>query len=191
MTSFPHRHLVILDLDETLVYATNELNAIERPCDFSVFDYAVWKRPYLSLFLMRLFEWFDVAVWTASDTRYAQAIVPHVFPEPEQLQFVWARTRCTQRFNREQNAFYWIKNLNKVKRVLRRPLSQMVMIDDSAEKLERHYGNLLTVTPFFGDAHDTELRDLVPYLAQLRSAENIRSIEKRNWRIALSPQASV
>lgn len=186
-----HRHLVILDLDETLVYAADEAQAIEQACDFTVFDYAVWKRPHLASFLMQLFEWFDVGIWTASDTRYAQAIVSHILPDPEQLQFLWARNRCTQRFDREHNSFYWIKNLNKVKWVLRRPLSQMLMIDDSPEKLERHYGNLLMVTPYFGDAYDTELRQLVPYLAQLRSVENLRSLEKRNWRAALPPQAPV
>ena len=56
------------------------------------------------------------------------------------------------------------------------------MLDDSPEKLARHYGNHIRVRAFTGDAKDTELRDLLPFLNGLRSVENVRTVEKRHWR---------
>ncbi|KAB8333717.1 HAD family hydrolase, partial [Scytonema tolypothrichoides VB-61278] len=120
--------------------------------------------------------------WTASSPAYAQAVVPYLFSNPERLVFIWARNRCTQRINREYNIFYWRKNLNKVKRQIKWRLEHVIMIDDSPEKLERHYGNVITVTPFEGQPDDTELRDLLPYLSWLQTVENVRSVEKRYWR---------
>ncbi len=56
------------------------------------------------------------------------------------------------------------------------------MIDDTPEKLERNYGNHVRIRPFEGQADDTELRDLIPFLNWLCSVEDLRSVEKRNWR---------
>ena len=41
--------LLILDVDETLVFATEK--ELSRKADFIVFDYHVYKRPYLNQFL--------------------------------------------------------------------------------------------------------------------------------------------
>ncbi len=176
------KHLLILDLDETLVYATEVPHGQLTSWDFQIFSYFVWKRPYVSDFLTTVFDWFDVAVWTSSSDTYAQSIVSHLFDEPQRLAFIWTRTRCTQHYDKDSGAYSWRKNLNKVKRATRRPLEQIIMLDDTPEKLERHYGNVVQVKPFEGDSMDTELQDLLPYLSYLRSIENIRVIEKRYWR---------
>ena len=57
------------------------------------------------------------------------------------------------------------------------------MIDDSPEKLRRQYGNLLRVSPFEGDDDDRELADILPFLDWIRTQEDFRKIEKRNWRV--------
>jgi TFIIF-interacting CTD phosphatase-like protein len=60
-------------------------------------------------------------------------------------------------------------------------------LDDSPEKAEQHYGNLLPITPFTGDPTDTELRAILPYLDWIRTVENTRIIEKRYWRAWVPP----
>ena len=66
------RPLLILDLDETLLWATPN----EPPThDFRAFHYYVTKRPHLDVFLASAFDWFDVAVWTSSGEHYAEAVV--------------------------------------------------------------------------------------------------------------------
>jgi TFIIF-interacting CTD phosphatase-like protein len=64
--------LLILDLDETLLYATAQPPA--RPADFAVGDYYVYKRPHVDAFLTQCFDWFDVAVWTSASPSYAVGI---------------------------------------------------------------------------------------------------------------------
>jgi TFIIF-interacting CTD phosphatase-like protein len=182
MSATDQRKLLILDLDETLIHAREHAGGLTDPPDFALLGYLVWKRPFLDAFIAQVQEWYRLALWTASSPEYAAAMVRQLFPEPNQLAFVWARDRCTRRIDPDRNLFYWQKNLNKLKRQKRYRLEKLLMLDDSPEKLERHYGNLISIKPFEGQSDDSELRDLLPYLAWLRHAENVRTIEKRYWR---------
>lgn len=175
-----NRHLLILDLDETLVFATEDPLNYTPDCQLS--DYAVYCRPYLNEFLTQVLVWFQVAVWSSAGGSYVQEVVELIFPDANALKFVWSGKRCTQRYDLIESQFYWVKKLKKVKR-RGFNLDQVLMIDDTPQKLEQNYGNLIRVRPFEGDRHDTELRDLLPFLAALRSVDNVRQVEKRNWRI--------
>jgi TFIIF-interacting CTD phosphatase-like protein len=55
--------LLILDLDETLIHAAEK--PLLQQANFSVYDYHVYKRPYLDTFLTTCLDCFDVAVWTS------------------------------------------------------------------------------------------------------------------------------
>ena len=85
MATTHHQKLLILDLDETLIHAREQRDGIDTDPDFSVFDYHVWKRPFLTDFIKQAQEWYDIAIWTASSPIYAQAVVPYLFAEPERL----------------------------------------------------------------------------------------------------------
>jgi RNA polymerase II subunit A small phosphatase-like protein len=52
--------LLILDLDETLIYATEV--PLDRPADFVVYDYHVYCRPGLAEFLQACARHFELAV---------------------------------------------------------------------------------------------------------------------------------
>ncbi|MEM9507269.1 MAG: NIF family HAD-type phosphatase [Cyanobacteria bacterium P01_E01_bin.35] len=51
--------LLILDLDETLIYAQEK--SLEREADFYTEFYCVYKRPYLQEFLQFCSEYYQVA----------------------------------------------------------------------------------------------------------------------------------
>jgi len=171
--------LLILDLDETLIHARNEL--LEHEPHFRVGPYGVYKRPYLDEFLSFCRENFDVAVWTSSSEDYAGEVVENIFGKEHTLSFVWARNRCTIEYLPEQQTHIWSKNIKKVKEK-GYALENVIAIDDTPEKYKRSYGNLVTVQPFEGDVDDGELKLLVPYLRSLRSSQNVRRVEKRFWR---------
>ena len=171
--------LLILDLDETLVYATEEVLA--RPADFKVAEYFVYKRPHVDLFLAKCFEHLKVAVWTSSGSNYAAAVTDNIFADPTKLQFIWSKERCTQRFDPELRDSYWIKDLKKVKK-LGYPLENILVIDDSPEKLQRNFGNHIRIKPFEGDPDDRELLYLSEYLEQIKDVSNVRTVDKRHWR---------
>ena len=59
--------LLILDLDETLVYSIPQYSYKDQGYDFLIENYYyVKKRPYVDNFLKNISEHFDLAVWTAS-----------------------------------------------------------------------------------------------------------------------------
>ncbi len=144
----------------------------------------MYQRPDLRSFIEFVFDYFKVAVWTSSSTSYANEVVGAIFENLEKLQFVWTQERCIWRLDPDSGEGHWIKDLKKVRR-LGFSLESIVVIDDSPEKLKRHYGNTICVTPFRGDALDQELRKLQAYLLWLKDAPNVRLIEKRNWRTAM------
>ena len=189
MPSPSDRILLVLDLDETLVYATEK--ALERPADFKVAQYHVYQRPHLDTFLEACAGWFDVAVWSSASDSYVEAVVANIFPHPHRLKFVWGRSRATYRhvgYNDEYQIasydpehFHYIKTLSKVRRK-GWPLERVLIVDDTPEKCIRNYGNAIYPAPFEGDPEDKELPLLATYLASLCDVPNVRKIEKRHWR---------
>jgi TFIIF-interacting CTD phosphatase-like protein len=177
------KKLLILDIDETLIYATEA--SLPRQADFLVGQYHIYKRPFLNVFLKNCLDWFEVAVWTSSTPSYAIAIVSAIFENPKSLWFVWASDRCTVAYDLERFEYYNRKNLKKVKRKGYR-LESIITVDDTPQKWERSYGNLVRVNPFEGEETDDELKYLLLYLDKLRYEENIRSVEKRFWRNRLT-----
>jgi RNA polymerase II subunit A small phosphatase-like protein len=178
MRSF-ERKLLVLDLDETLVFATEE--KLEREADFMVGQYFVYRRPFLDEFLEFCFENFEVAVWTSSTRNYAGKIIESIFHKKDEISFFWARERCTVSFDMEEREYYLQKKMHKVRR-RGYDLKGVIVVDDSPEKWRTSYGNLVRVKAFFGDPDDEELKHLAVYLERLLKIENIRRFEKRNWR---------
>jgi len=175
-----NRPLLILDLDETLVHGTER--ELGTAPDFRVARYAVYRRPHLAAFLDYCFSEFEVAVWTSAGRVYASEVVAQILGGRE-LRFFWTAERCTQRMNFASYERYFVKDLRKVRK-LGYSLEQVLMVDDSPEKLERHYGNHILIPPFEGDLSDAELPALAEYLRNIRDEPNYRCIEKRHWRTA-------
>ncbi len=184
---FPHyklmqnseRKLLILDLDETLIHATEEKS--EREADFLVGQYFVYKRPFLDEFLEFCFENFDVAVWTTATKSYAGEILKTVLKEDQNLRFCRTRERCTFAFDAEEREHFFAKRMHKIRRRGYK-LESVIVVDDSPNVWQNSYGNLVRAAKFEGGESDDELKVLPIYLDKLKSVKNIRSIEKRNWR---------
>lgn len=170
--------LLILDLDETLLHASEGL--LGRFPDLQVGYYSIYVRPHAQAFVQTVAKWYELAVWTSASREYALQLVEHIFPDPPQLHFIWTRERCTRVYDPDSNERYWVKDLKKVRRK-GYSLKQVLVLDDSPEKLERHYGNWLPIPPYFGEPDDSELLELLPFLEYLSQQENVRTIEKRNW----------
>jgi RNA polymerase II subunit A small phosphatase-like protein len=174
-----HEKLLILDLDETLVFGTRK--PLDRYPDFTVHPYGIYKRPHLDEFLRYCQVEFSTAVWSSSSPEYAARVVAHIFDSGNEPLFLWARDRCTPRFDPETKDFFWIKDLKKLKRK-GHALESVLMVDDSSEKLQRNYGNHIRVSPYFGASEDDELQLLARYLETIKKCDNVRVIEKRGWK---------
>jgi len=60
--------LLILDLDETLIHSSSK--ELGRTCDLKVFDFFVYKRPHLDKFLVAVFSFYSVAIWSTRSDDY-------------------------------------------------------------------------------------------------------------------------
>lgn len=180
------RKLLVLDLDETLIHASEQ--ALDREPDFRVGPYFVYRRPHLREFIEHVSQHFDLAVWTASGETYAQLVTQQIFPEGL-LRFVWASRRCTMAYDPRTCEYMTLKDLRKLKR-LGFALSTIVAVDDTPSKFRRSYGNLVHVREFVGDVADTELRWLAEYLPTLAHVPSVRTVEKRGWRQVLEKRTA-
>lgn len=173
------RHLLVLDLDETLLHATEA--PLRRAPDLVVPPFFIYRRPGLAHFIAAAHRHFDLAVWTSSSPRYAAAVCQALFDDPSVLSFVWAGDRCTPTRDFDEGTVTQSKRLAKLRKK-GYDLDRVLVVDDSPEKHTRNYGNLVQIAPYLGDEHDAELAYLGEYLEELARAPNVRVIEKRLWR---------
>jgi carboxy-terminal domain RNA polymerase II polypeptide A small phosphatase len=178
------RKLIVLDLDETLVHATEA--RLEHEEHFRVGPYFIYQRPYLEDFIAAVAQDFNVGVWTASGETYATEVINRIFPA-ELLRFVWSSRRCTTARDWTTGHYTTIKNLSKLRKH-GYSLENIIAVDDTPSKYARSYGNLVTVREFVGDPTDAELPLLVRYLRSLLSVANVRTVEKRHWRVQVAPE---
>lgn len=171
--------LLIFDLDETLVHATED--ALEREADFIVDPFLVYQRPGLETFLLECAGLFEIAFWSSASADYVEAIVERITRAGVHPVFVWSRARCTRRTDFDLWDEYFAKDLKKVKRK-GIDLCKVLIVEDEPRKVRRNYGNAIYVKPFLGAIDDSELPQLGRYLATLSTASDVRTIEKRNWR---------
>ena len=172
------RKLLVLDLDETLIHATSA--PLTSACDFRFEGYHIYLRPHVAAFLEFAFSRFDVGVWTSAGNLYADCVVAQLFRQQAPV-FVFSAQQCTLRRDFLGTGYTPVKRLSKLKSRGYR-LEQMIAVDDTPEKLQDNYGNLVRVAEFTGDASDHELPALAEYLETLAKVPNVRTVEKRGWR---------
>jgi carboxy-terminal domain RNA polymerase II polypeptide A small phosphatase len=180
------RTLLVLDLDETLIHATE--TPLDRGPDFEIYGYAVYRRPHLDAFLVGCAGLFELAVWSSASDAYVEAVVDAIFPDRAILDFVWGRSRASLRrfigpdeYPGDFDHRHYRKPLAKAKK-RGWPLERILIVDDTPEKCVQNYGNAIYIRPFEGALDDAELPLLLAYLRTLADCPNVRRVEKRGWR---------
>lgn len=170
--------LLIFDLDETLIHATEKV--IRNPADLEYDKYQVYIRPYCKSVLNALAGHFNLAIWSSAGDEYVAYLAEQIRPDSVNFTFVWGYSRCTVKYDLNICRHYALKNLKKVKRK-GYSLSKMLIVDNTPAKVQANYGNAIYIKDFEGDEADTELLRLKDYLLSIRSTPDYRRIEKRNW----------
>jgi len=181
-----NKPLAILDVDETLIYATKI--KLERKPDFEVFEYNVYKRPHLNDFIQKLSKSYDIAIWSSAGNDYVNSIVNRLNLNID-IKFIWGRNEATQKRllndyyeTGNDTELYYVKSLKKVKR-RGYELDKILIIDDSPHKSKLNYGNAIYPKSYKGALDDNELLKLIEYLESIKDEPSFRTIEKRNWRM--------
>ena len=178
------RLTLVLDLDETLVHSSVENeNFAERKADFSFpvdldgTDFVVHcnKRPGCDAFLRACKDLgFEMCIFTASKSVYADSVLDLLDPSGELLggrEFRLFREHCIgYRGN-------YLKNLQ----VLKRDLSQTVIVDNSPNAFALHSENGIPIQSWFDDEKDEELFKLTGFLKTLINVDDVRPLLMRQF----------
>jgi Dullard-like phosphatase family protein len=146
---------LVLDLDETLVFATTIRQTTSAiPIRVGRRRVYVRTRPGLTDFLDAVSERFDVYFFTAAERQYANQIIDAIAPG----------TPDSRRFFRENCAHfsgYPVKDL----RLVNCPLHRVLIVDDLDGSALLQPQNLVRVSPWSGaDEDDVLLSELLPAL---------------------------
>ncbi|KAF9446388.1 NIF-domain-containing protein [Macrolepiota fuliginosa MF-IS2] len=164
------RKCLVLDLDETLVHSS--FKAVQQ-ADFVVpveieyhwHHFHVLKRPGVDEFLRRMGEIYEVVIFTASLSKYADPVLDKL----DIHRVVAHRLFRESCFSHKGN---YVKDLSQ----LGRPISDTIILDNSPASYIFHPHNAVPVSSWFNDPHDAELTDLIPFLADLTSVPDVRGI---------------
>ncbi|KAF8622350.1 hypothetical protein AX15_007082 [Amanita polypyramis BW_CC] len=164
------RKCLILDLDETLVHSS--FKSIQQadyvvPVEIEYHWHNVYviKRPGVDNFLKKMGEIYEIVVFTASLSKYADPVLDKL----DIHRVVSHRLFRESCYNHKGN---YVKDLSQ----LGRPISDTIILDNSPASYIFHPNNAVPVSSWFNDPHDTELTDLVPFLADLGVVEDVRGV---------------
>ncbi|KAI0744170.1 HAD-like domain-containing protein [Daedaleopsis nitida] len=164
------RKCLVLDLDETLVHSS--FKSIQQadyvvPVEIEYHWHNVYviKRPGVDNFLKKMGEIYEVVVFTASLSKYADPVLDKL----DIHRVVSHRLFRESCYNHRGN---YVKDLSQ----LGRPIADTIIIDNSPASYIFHPNNAVPVSSWFNDPHDTELTDLCPFLADLAQVDDVRGV---------------
>jgi Dullard-like phosphatase family protein len=166
---YEQRKTLVLDLDETLTH-TNIKNT-EGHVTLSIThktDISVNIRPFAQDLLKYASQDFEVIIFTASQSKYANTILNHLDPMNKYIHHRLYRDQCYL-FNG-----YYLKDL----RILGRDIRDIVFVDNSLISFALQIENGVPVTTWTEDLNDTQLKVLIDYLKIARNARDVRNLNK-------------
>ena len=161
---------LVLDLDETLVHSSFK---VIHQADFVVpveidgifHNVYVIKRPGVDDFMKRVGEHFEIVVFTASLAKYADPVLD-ILDIHHVVHHRLFRESC---FNHMGN---YVKDLSQLGRDLR----ETIIIDNSPASYVFHPAHAVPISSWFNDVHDTELIDLIPFLIDLTTVNDVSQV---------------
>lgn len=166
-----------MDLDETLVHAVRAstddaiASSIRRggadvvDVDIGNERLLVCKRPGLDDFLRRASTRFELVLFTASIERYATPIIDAIDPDGTSFRRRLFRQHCVF------DVFH-----SKDLLILDRPLSRVVLVDNSPCSFRPQLRNGIPIASFTGDPNDTALATLLRFLVAVDAQADVRPL---------------
>jgi len=159
---------LVLDLDETLVHSSfkatpNPDYIIPVEIDGHVYSVFVQKRPGVDEFLLEMSKIYELVVYTASLSKYADPLLDLLDTE-KTIRYRLFRESCTQ-FRGS-----YVKDMS----MINRPLDQSIIVDNSSLSFQFHPENAIHCTSFFDDLEDRELDVIGAFLAKIKDVPDVR-----------------
>lgn len=168
------RKCLVLDMDETLLHSSFKLMpqhdfTVPVEIEWQWHNAYVLKRPGVEEFLRKMGEIYEVIVYTASVSKYADPVLDKVDVHKAVTHRLF-RESC---YNHRGN---YVKDLS----MLGRPLDTCIILDNSPASYLFNPTNAVPVTTWFNDPLDTELTDLIGFLTDLAPVSDVRPLLARD-----------
>ena len=164
---------LILDLDETLVHS--QFTPFSRKSDFILNiniegenkTLYVLKRPHVDKFLYELSMMYEIIIFTASISQYANPLLDEL-DKNRYIKYRLFREHCT--FARG----IYIKDL----KIFERKINNMIIIDNNPLSYDNNIENGIPILSWYEDINDNELLILLPLLKYMSNSniEDVRPV---------------
>lgn len=168
-----NKKTLILDLDETLVHSA--FTPFERKSDLILNiniegvnrTLYVLKRPHVDKFLYELSSIYEIIIFTASISQYANPLLDEL-DKNKYIKYRFFREHCTF-----TDGIY-IKDL----KIFDRKLNNMIIIDNNPLSYDNNIDNGIPILSWYDNINDNELLKLLPLLKYMSksSVQDVRSI---------------
>lgn len=164
---------LVLDLDETLVHSSfvpipNADFVITLDMQGTLHRVYVRKRPFVDEFLKFCGPRFEVVVFTASLSKYADPLLDKL-DLTEAVQHRLFREHCVLH---EGN---YVKDLSH----LGRPLKDCIIVDNSPYSYQFQVSHSIPIISWYSDKSDNQLDELVSFLENLMVVDDVETILSR------------
>ena len=160
---------LVLDLDETLVhsqflpFSTQSDVILKIDIENQIHDIHVLIRPGVQTFLKRLSKLYEIVIFTASVSKYADPLLD-ILDKDNICSFRLFREHCSMM------GMTYIKDLNK----LGRNLKDVIIVDNSPMAYLLNTENGIPILTWFDNKNDKELYKISPLLEFLSQVNDVR-----------------
>ena len=163
-----NRKTLVLDLDETLVHSSfipfeeNDI-ILEVEFDNVLYNIYVLVRPKALQFLINMSKYFEIVIFTASLSKYANPLLDIIDPKKV----------CSYRLYRDHCTLIngiFVKELKR----LNRNIKDIIIVDNSPTSYAFNPQNGIPIKSWFEDKNDNELEKLEPFLKFLSKVDDIK-----------------
>lgn len=170
---------LVLDLDETLIHCDEHLNLyydLSFPIKFTggeVINCALNIRPGAREFLEKMSRYFEIVIFTASHSCYANSILNVLDPQHKYITARIYRDSCF-----EATGNICVKDLRIF---ANRDLKDLVIVDNAFYSFGFQPENGIPILPYYREhSEDEELKLLEVFLLRIKDADDIR-VEISNY----------
>ncbi|CAD8174402.1 unnamed protein product [Paramecium pentaurelia] len=177
LPSISLKKTIVFDLDETLIHCNESIKVpgdVILPIRFptgDVIEASINIRPYAQQVLQTLSRHFELIVFTASHSCYANVVIDYLDPTKQWISHRFFRESCVQT---EEGAF--IKDLRVIGNRL---LSDLVLVDNAAYSFCMQQLNGIPILNFYDNKSDQELLYLQNYLMAMKYAKDVRQFNQQ------------
>lgn len=168
---------VIFDLDETLIHAC-DMSSVSQ-INIQIFldhvnsmNYGLLIRPYAIQCLQKAKEMYEVVVFTASEERYARAIINYLDPDGNIFDHCLFQNSCIN-----VNGF-WVKDLRIF---MNRKMKDLIIVDNFMPSYLFQLENGIPISTWTGEFHDKKLIHIIEMLEILKDVPDVREVIRKTY----------